>query len=238
ETNYISCWNNKKYTQGVKWKPTRGTIELLFVTIAKGGSYCKPCPKSLGGKGITLFNDKVVAGSSSSIVAKIALMANLSWNGSDALTESRESKPKLYDGNTILKMDTIVIPDSDGNIMLCEESHSKMLLKEQDPFEHAYWKATSVPALDPSHSSTTVIVEVPKELPKVRVRLSTSASGSQPSGNTRNDRILQTPINGSAVVQNLKKQDNSDYVSINRADYMSSDNLCVSNSMNDVKFRA
>ncbi|GJS51757.1 hypothetical protein Tco_0625119 [Tanacetum coccineum] len=42
-----------------------------------------------------------------------------------------------------------------------------MLLKEQDPFEHAYWKATSVLALDPSHSSTTVIVEVPKELPTV-----------------------------------------------------------------------
>ncbi|GKA99141.1 retrovirus-related pol polyprotein from transposon TNT 1-94 [Tanacetum coccineum] len=45
-------------------------------------------------------------------------------------------------------------------------------------------------------------------------------------------------VNGSAVVQNLKKQDNSDYVCINRDDCMSSDNLCVSNSMNDVKFRA
>ncbi|GKE00073.1 hypothetical protein Tco_1388056, partial [Tanacetum coccineum] len=33
--------------------------------------------------------------------------------------------------------------------------------------EHAYWKATSVPALDPSHSSTTIKVEAPKELPKV-----------------------------------------------------------------------
>ncbi|GJZ32931.1 retrovirus-related pol polyprotein from transposon TNT 1-94 [Tanacetum coccineum] len=33
--------------------------------------------------------------------------------------------------------------------------------------EHAYWKATSVPALDLSHSSTIVKVEVPKELPKV-----------------------------------------------------------------------
>ncbi|GKD40604.1 hypothetical protein Tco_1260811 [Tanacetum coccineum] len=111
----------------------------------------------------------------------------------------RESKPKLYDGNVILKMDAIVIPDSDETLMLCEESRSKMLLKEQDPMvvkhkvntkpinyailnndynkrfvrqsdlysEHAYWKATSVPALDPSHSSTTVKVEVPKELPKV-----------------------------------------------------------------------
>ncbi|GJV55533.1 retrovirus-related pol polyprotein from transposon TNT 1-94 [Tanacetum coccineum] len=92
-----------------------------------------------------------------------------------------------------------------------------------------------------------------------RVRLSTSASGSQPSGNTRNDKILQTPSsnsknkveahsrnvksslnkrNGTASVQNSKKHDNSDYVCINGDDCMSSDNLCVSNSMNDVKFRA
>ncbi|GJU42233.1 hypothetical protein Tco_1195190 [Tanacetum coccineum] len=213
--------------------------------------------------------------------------------------ELRESKPKLYDGNVILKMDTIVIPDSDETLMLCEESRSKMLLKEQDPMvlysEHAYWKATSVPPLDPSPSSTTNKVEVPKELPKVSmvntslkelkrhlagfdqclelktellnkkdvvdketydklVRLSTSASGSQPSGNTRNDKIQQTPssnsknkveahprnvksslnkrngtvkVNGSASVQNSKKHDNSDYVCINSDDCMSSDNLCV-----------
>ncbi|GKC11917.1 hypothetical protein Tco_1008699 [Tanacetum coccineum] len=115
------------------------------------------------------------------------------------LKKARESKPKLYDGNTILKMDTIVVPDSDETLALSEESRSKMLLKEQDPLfvkhkvntkpinyailqndyykrfvrqtdlysEHAYWKATSVPPLDPSHSSTTVIVEVPKELPTV-----------------------------------------------------------------------
>ncbi|GJX10855.1 retrovirus-related pol polyprotein from transposon TNT 1-94 [Tanacetum coccineum] len=106
------------------------------------------------------------------------------------LKKARESKPKLYDGNTILKMDTIVVPDSDETLELSEKSRSKMLLKEQDPLfvkhkvntkpinydilhndyykrfvrqtdlysEHAYWKATSVPALDPSHSSTTVIV--------------------------------------------------------------------------------
>ncbi|GJX63259.1 hypothetical protein Tco_0296159 [Tanacetum coccineum] len=47
------------------------------------------------------------------------------------LKKVRESKPKLYDGNVILKMDTIVIPDSDETLMLCEESRSKMLLKEQ-----------------------------------------------------------------------------------------------------------
>ncbi|GKB75601.1 retrovirus-related pol polyprotein from transposon TNT 1-94, partial [Tanacetum coccineum] len=336
------------------------------------------------------------------------------------LKKVRESKPKLYDGNVILKMDTVVIPDSDETLMLCEESRSKMLLKEQDPLvvkhkvntkpinyailnndynkrfvrqsdlysEHAYWKATSVPALDPSHSSTTIKVEVPKELPKVSmvytslkelkryltgfdlvVKERTTATAitegtwgfehtkacfrdeiipfikelkdifnnfnqylveeladvqkvfyqmeqaveqhrlesrtfevkinqvlsenerllaqaidndivktvvnlsvnegcetvKSPSGNTRNDRIQQTPssnsknkveahprnvksslnkrngtvkVNGSASVQNSKKHDNSDYVCINGDDCMSSDNLCVSNSMNDVKFRA
>ncbi|GKB67353.1 hypothetical protein Tco_0928765, partial [Tanacetum coccineum] len=95
--------------------------------------------------------------------------------------------------------------------------------------------------------------------------LSTSACGSQPSGNTRNDRIQQTPssnskhkveahprnvksslnkrngtvkVNGSASVQNSKKIDNSDYVCINGDDCMSFDNLCVSKSINDVKFHA
>ncbi|GKF76465.1 hypothetical protein Tco_0225909, partial [Tanacetum coccineum] len=79
------------------------------------------------------------------------------------------------------------------------------------------------------------------------VRHSTSASGSQPLGNTKNDRILQTPssnlknkveahsrnvksslnkrngivkVNGSASVQNSKKQDDSDYVYINSNDCM------------------
>ncbi|GJV42042.1 retrovirus-related pol polyprotein from transposon TNT 1-94 [Tanacetum coccineum] len=113
--------------------------------------------------------------------------------------------------------------------------------------------------------STSNIVSNKRVLHSTGVRLSTSASGSQPSGNTRNDRILQTPssnsknkveahprnvksslnkrngtvkVNGSASVQNSKKQVNSDNVCVNSDDCMSSDNLCVSNSMNDVKFRA
>ncbi|GJT56298.1 retrovirus-related pol polyprotein from transposon TNT 1-94 [Tanacetum coccineum] len=113
--------------------------------------------------------------------------------------------------------------------------------------------------------STSNIVSNKRVLHSTGVRLSTSASGSQPSGNTRNDRIPQTPssnsknkveahprnvksslnkrngtvkVNGSASVQNSKKQDDSDYVCVNSNDCMSSDNLCVSNSMNGVKFRA
>ncbi|GJT51958.1 retrovirus-related pol polyprotein from transposon TNT 1-94 [Tanacetum coccineum] len=96
-------------------------------------------------------------------------------------------------------------------------------------------------------------------------RLTASATGSQPSGNTKNDKILQTPssnsknkvesrsrnvksslnkrngtvqVNGPAPVQNSKKHDNSDYVCINSDDCISSDNLYVSNSINDVKFHA
>ncbi|GJY55506.1 hypothetical protein Tco_0454621 [Tanacetum coccineum] len=49
---------------------------------------------------------------------------------------------------TSLKWITIVVPDSDETLMLCEESRSKMILKEQDPMT--------------SHSSTTIKVEVPK----------------------------------------------------------------------------
>ncbi|GJS75127.1 retrovirus-related pol polyprotein from transposon TNT 1-94 [Tanacetum coccineum] len=98
------------------------------------------------------------------------------------------------------------------------------------------------------------LVEVTPRKKDKKVRLSTSASRSQPSGNTRNDRIRQTPssnsknkveahprnvksslnkrngtvkVNGSASVQNSKKQDNYDYVCISSDDCMSSDNLCV-----------
>ncbi|GJY90211.1 retrovirus-related pol polyprotein from transposon TNT 1-94 [Tanacetum coccineum] len=111
--------------------------------------------------------------------------------------------------------------------------------------------------------STSNIVSNKRVVHSTGVRLSTSASGSQPSGNTRNDKIQQTPssnsknkveahprnvksslnkrngtVKGSASVQNSKKHDNSDYVCISGDDCMSSDNLCVSNSMNDVKFHA
>ncbi|GJT85291.1 retrovirus-related pol polyprotein from transposon TNT 1-94 [Tanacetum coccineum] len=114
-------------------------------------------------------------------------------------------------------------------------------------------------------ASTSNIVSNKRVLHSTGVRLSTSASGSQPSGNTKKDRILQAPssnsknkveahprnvksslnkkngtvnVNGSAVVQNLKKQDNSDCVGVNSNDCMSSDNVCVSNAVNVVKSRA
>nr|GEX17149.1 retrovirus-related Pol polyprotein from transposon TNT 1-94 [Tanacetum cinerariifolium] len=88
--------------------------------------------------------------------AKIALMANLSHYGSDNLTEVHnpdnvtnnvidldvQLEPKLYDGSGIQKTDVIVIPDSEETLLLEDESQ-------------------------PDLSTSTIIVEVPKELPKV-----------------------------------------------------------------------
>ncbi|GJZ90678.1 retrovirus-related pol polyprotein from transposon TNT 1-94 [Tanacetum coccineum] len=197
QTTY-AAGTTRKYTPGASGSNT-GNNGLLFVTIAKGR--LKSSGQALPEEEIAFLCAKPVLPDNPDCdelnSAKIALMANLSRNAPDALTEL--AMPKLYDGNTILKMDTIVVPDSDETLELSEKSRSKMLLKEQDPLfvkhkvntkpinydilhndyykrfvrqtdlysEHAYWKATSVPALDPSHSSTTVIVEVPKELPTV-----------------------------------------------------------------------
>ncbi|GKF66300.1 hypothetical protein Tco_0192817, partial [Tanacetum coccineum] len=96
------------------------------------------------------------------------------------------------------------------------------------------------------------------------IRLPTSASGSRPSGNTRNDTIQRPPSrnlknnveahhrnvksslnkrndivkrDGSASVQHSKKIGKSDSVYVKHDDCMSSDNLCVSKSINDVKSR-
>nr|GFA64093.1 hypothetical protein [Tanacetum cinerariifolium] len=62
--------------------------------------------------------------------AKVALMANLSHYGLDALAELG---PKLYDGNVIEKTNGIVIHDTEKTLVLVEESRLKMFLKQKDP---------------------------------------------------------------------------------------------------------
>ncbi|GJV41816.1 hypothetical protein Tco_1420256 [Tanacetum coccineum] len=49
------------------------------------------------------------------------------------LKKAQQLEPKLYDGNVIKSTSAIVILDSEETLMLAEESHSKMLLKQQDP---------------------------------------------------------------------------------------------------------
>ncbi|GJS67232.1 integrase, catalytic region, zinc finger, CCHC-type containing protein [Tanacetum coccineum] len=67
--------------------------------------------------------------------AKVALMANLSHYGLDALAvqKAQQLEPKLYVGDIIEKTNAIMIPDSEETLMLAEKSRLKMLLKQKDP---------------------------------------------------------------------------------------------------------
>ncbi|GKE67249.1 hypothetical protein Tco_1521410, partial [Tanacetum coccineum] len=49
------------------------------------------------------------------------------------LKKAQLLEPKLYVGNVIEKTNAIVISDSKETLLLTEESHSKMLLKQKDP---------------------------------------------------------------------------------------------------------
>nr|GEX74546.1 retrovirus-related Pol polyprotein from transposon TNT 1-94 [Tanacetum cinerariifolium] len=74
-------------------------------------------------------------------------------------------KPKLYGGSVIQKTDTIVIRNSEETLMLEDESRSKVLQKQKYPMmsENKNFKNSKESNL----STSTTIVEVPKELPKV-----------------------------------------------------------------------
>nr|GEU77024.1 retrovirus-related Pol polyprotein from transposon TNT 1-94 [Tanacetum cinerariifolium] len=98
--------------------------------------------------------------------AKVALMANLSHYGSDALAEkAQQLEPKLYDGNVIKNTCAIVIPDFEKTLMLAEESRSKMILKQQDLM--VLEKKNFINSSDPNRSKRPTKVKVSKELLKV-----------------------------------------------------------------------
>ncbi|GJT62741.1 retrovirus-related pol polyprotein from transposon TNT 1-94 [Tanacetum coccineum] len=93
-------------------------------------------------------------------------------------TKAQQLEPKLYDGNVIKNTSAIVIPYSEDTLMLAEESHSKMLLKQHDlvvlekkvnttPVDYAALNQNSMNSLDPSPSCRPTKVEVPKERPKI-----------------------------------------------------------------------
>ncbi|GJR07260.1 hypothetical protein Tco_0530244 [Tanacetum coccineum] len=70
-----------------------------------------------------------------------------------------------YQANDLYAKTLLVNNPTSAKIALMENL-SRNWLRCNSLSEHAYWKATSVLALDPSHSSTTIKVEDPKELPK------------------------------------------------------------------------
>ncbi|GJR71082.1 retrovirus-related pol polyprotein from transposon TNT 1-94 [Tanacetum coccineum] len=88
--------------------------------------------------------------------------------------KAQQLEPKLYDSNVIKSTSAIVIYDSEETLMLAEESHSKMLLKQHDsmvlekkvnttPVDYANSMNSSNPIL----SCRPTKVKVLKELPKV-----------------------------------------------------------------------
>ncbi|GJS95055.1 hypothetical protein Tco_0802023 [Tanacetum coccineum] len=96
-------------------------------------------------------------------------------------------EPKLYDGMFIQNTSVYVISDSEETLMLAEESHSKMLLKQKDPmmlekksilqpFRLSFWSKNSVNSPEPTLSRRPTKVEVPKELPKVSKNHTSSTS--------------------------------------------------------------
>ncbi|GJW92046.1 hypothetical protein Tco_0169599 [Tanacetum coccineum] len=147
ETNFLCCWNNKKFITGASGSNKRGNKGRLFVYNCKGEcSISKQCTKPKRKRDDTWFNDKVLLvqaqasgqaltedeiafladpglpdnQNSQTVIthnaayqaddldaydsdcdelnsAKIALMANLSRNGSDALTEVHNQDNLNYD---------------------------------------------------------------------------------------------------------------------------------------------
>nr|GFA09613.1 hypothetical protein [Tanacetum cinerariifolium] len=93
------------------------------------------------------------------------------------LKKAQQLEPKLYDGSVIQKADAIMIRDYKKTLILEDESRSKMLQKQKDPMmsekktelsvEQAFWSQNSGNSEAPNLSTSTTIVEVPKELLKV-----------------------------------------------------------------------
>ncbi|GJS10805.1 hypothetical protein Tco_0367601 [Tanacetum coccineum] len=64
---------------------------------------------------------------------RIKQIDNIGFQNPFYLKKAQQLEPKLYDVNVIKNTSAIVIPDSKETLMLAEESHLKMLLKQQDP---------------------------------------------------------------------------------------------------------
>nr|GEW52843.1 hypothetical protein [Tanacetum cinerariifolium] len=100
----------------------------------------------------------------------------------------------LYDGNVIQKTNAIVICDFEESLMLAEERHSKMLLKQKDPMmsekkfiTKSIDYANSMDSPEPTPSTRPTQVEVPKELPKVSMKLKERIKSL--SGNMKEEKI-------------------------------------------------
>nr|GEZ02670.1 hypothetical protein [Tanacetum cinerariifolium] len=115
--------------------------------------------------------------------AKIALMANLSHYGSDNLAEEtlmledkshskmiqKQNNPIMYENKVITKpVDYATLNQ------LSKDFKTRFVPQAELSAEQAFWSRYSVNSEEPNLSSSTTIVEVPKELPKVSMVNSSS----------------------------------------------------------------
>nr|GEV91171.1 hypothetical protein [Tanacetum cinerariifolium] len=91
------------------------------------------------------------------------------------LKKAQQLEPKQYNGSVIQKTNAIVNCDSEETLMLDDESRSKMLQKQKD--QTMSEKKVNTKPVDyaanskgPNLSSSTTIIEVPKELPKASMK--------------------------------------------------------------------
>nr|GFA72957.1 hypothetical protein [Tanacetum cinerariifolium] len=83
---------------------------------------------------ITLLKNDFQQEESRNIDRELALKKQaLGFQNSCYLKRAQQLKAKLYDGSVIEKSDAIVIHDSEETLLLAEESHSKMIEKQNDP---------------------------------------------------------------------------------------------------------
>nr|GEW00220.1 hypothetical protein [Tanacetum cinerariifolium] len=83
--------------------------------------------------------------------------------------KAQQIEPKLYDGSVIQKTNVIMIRDSEETLMLEDESHFETRFVPQTELsaEQAFWSQNSGNSEELNLSTRSIIVEVPKELPKV-----------------------------------------------------------------------
>nr|GFA92582.1 hypothetical protein [Tanacetum cinerariifolium] len=150
-------------------------------------------------------------------------------------------EPKLYDGSVIQKIDAIVIHDSVETLMLEDESHSKMLQKQKDPMmtekktemsaEQAFWSQNFGNYEEPNLSTSTTIVEVPKELPKVSMvnsslkKLKVHLASFNMDNKNVNEILTAKLERYKDQVRILKEQNNVDKASEPCVQSLESDNL-------------
>nr|GEW03539.1 ribonuclease H-like domain-containing protein [Tanacetum cinerariifolium] len=170
--NSITAGMSRQYTSGPSG--TSGKLRVIVCYNCKDeGHMSKQCTKPKRKRDEVWFKEKV-------------LLVQAQANGQVLHEEELEflADPGIAETQStyvIQNTNAILIHDSEETLMLEDESRSKMLHKQKDPMmsekknelstKQAFWSQYSVNSKEPNLSSSTTIVEVPKELPKVSMVL-------------------------------------------------------------------